>query len=100
VSSAPGGGLERLSATVTGRVQGVGFRWWVRSFADRMGLTGWVMNGADERSVELVAEGAPAALDELERLLGEGPPGAVVDRVDATRSPASGSYGRFRITRP
>jgi acylphosphatase len=47
-----------------------------------------------------VAEGASAALDELERLLGEGPPGAVVDRVDATRSPASGSYGRFQITRP
>jgi acylphosphatase len=93
-------GLERLSATIVGRVQGVGFRWWVRSFADRMGLTGWVMNGADERSVELVAEGLPAALDELERLLGQGPPGAVVDRVDATRSPASGGYGRFQITRP
>ena len=58
------------------------------------------MNGPDERSVELVAEGLSAALDELERLLGEGPPGAAVERVDATRSPASGSYGRFQITRP
>jgi acylphosphatase len=100
VSGAPGEGLERLSATIIGRVQGVGFRWWVRSAADRMGLTGWVMNGPDERSVELVAEGSPAALDELERLLGQGPPGAVVDRVDANRSPASGGYGRFQITRP
>ena len=100
MSDAPGEGLERLSATIIGRVQGVGFRWWVRSFADRMGLTGWVMNGADERSVELVAEGLPAALDELERLLGQGPPGAVVARVEATRSPASGSYARFQITRP
>ena len=61
--------LERLSATITGRVQGVGFRWWVRSAADRMGLTGWVMNGEDERSVELVAEGPPASLDQLERML-------------------------------
>jgi acylphosphatase len=92
--------LERLSATVTGRVQGVGFRWWVRTTADRMGLTGWVMNGADERSVELVAEGPPRLLDQLERLLRQGPPGSVVDRVEATRSPASGSYGRFQITRP
>ena len=100
MSGNPGEGHERLSATVIGRVQGVGFRWWVRSFADRMGLTGWVMNGADERSVELVAEGPAPALDELERLLRQGPPGAVVDRVDATRSPASGSYGRFQITRP
>jgi len=65
-----------------------------------MGLTGWVMNGADERSVELVAEGPSPLLDQLERLLRQGPPGAGVDGVEATRPPASGSYGRFQITRP
>ena len=92
--------VERLTATVTGRVQGVGFRWWVRSLADRMGLSGWVMNGADERSLELVAEGPPSALDELEDLLRRGPAGASVDRVEAKRSPASGSFQRFQITRP
>ena len=92
--------VERLSATVIGRVQGVGFRWWARSAAERMGLTGWVMNGPDERAVELVAEGPRAVLDEFERLLREGPPGAVVDRVDASRSPAAGGYRRFQITRP
>lgn len=91
---------ERLSATITGRVQGVGFRWWVRSAADRMGLTGWVMNGADERTVELVAEGASVRLDELERLLQQGPPGAIVEGVQVSRSPASGTYSRFQITRP
>jgi len=58
------------------------------------------MNGADERSVELVAEGSAASLDQLERLLRQGPPGAAVDRVEATRSPASGTYERFQITRP
>ena len=100
MSGAPAGDVERLSATVIGRVQGVGFRWWARSAADRMGLTGWVMNGADERSVELVAEGPAVSLDQLERLLRQGPPGAVVDRVEATRSTASGSYDRFQITRP
>ncbi len=100
MSDAAAEGIERLSATVTGRVQGVGFRWWVRSSADRMRLTGWVMNGDDERTVELVAEGPCAALDELERLLQQGPPGAVVDRVEASRSPASGTYPRFQITRP
>ena len=100
MSGAPAEQAERLSATITGRVQGVGFRWWVRSAADRMGLTGWVMNGADERSVELVAEGPAASLDQLEQLLRNGPPGAVVDRVEAARSPASGSYDRFQITRP
>lgn len=100
MSGATAGDVERLSATVIGRVQGVGFRWWVRSAADRMGLTGWVMNGADERSVELVAEGPAASLAQLERLLRQGPPGAVIDRVESTRSPASGSYDRFQITRP
>jgi acylphosphatase len=100
VSAERHGDLQRLSATVVGRVQGVGFRWWVRSAADRLDLTGWVMNHPDERSVELVAEGPIAALDELERLLREGPPGSLVDRVEASRSPASGSYGRFQITRP
>jgi acylphosphatase len=83
-----------------GRVQGVGFRWWVRSAADRLGLSGWVVNSPDERSVEILAEGPAPALDELERLLRQGPPGAVVERVDARRSPASGSYRRFQITRP
>lgn len=92
--------MERLSATVIGRVQGVGFRWWVRSAADRLRLTGWVMNAPDERSLELVAEGPVAALDELERLLRQGPPGSAVDRVEASRSPASGAYGPFQITRP
>jgi acylphosphatase len=91
---------ERLSATVIGRVQGVGFRWWVRSAADRMGLTGWVMNGPDERSVEMVAEGPPALLDALERMLRQGPPGSAVEAVEATRSPAAGTYRRFEITRP
>lgn len=94
------GQAERLTATVTGRVQGVGFRWWVRSTAERLGLTGWVMNGPDERSVELVAEGPTVSLDELERLLHEGPPGAVVEQVEVNRSPGSGGYGRFQITRP
>ena len=98
-AASPGEG-ERLSARVIGRVQGVGFRWWVRSAADRLGLTGWVMNGDDERSVELVAEGSAGALDQLEQMLEQGPPGAVVDRVEASRSPASGGYGRFQITRP
>jgi acylphosphatase len=100
VSEAAEDQLERLTATVVGRVQGVGFRWWVRSAADRMGLTGWVMNGVEERTVELLAEGPPGMLDELERLLQHGPPGAVVERVEATRSPASGSYERFQIARP
>jgi acylphosphatase len=90
---------QRLVARVVGRVQAVGFRWWTLRQATALGLTGWVMNGADERTVELVAEGAPDALDELERRLHQGPSGARVEALEATRGPASGEFGRFEITR-
>jgi acylphosphatase len=80
-------------------VQGVGFRWWVQRQADALGLTGWVMNGDDERSVELVAEGAERSLVELERRLRGGPSGARVEAVDVQRGPASGEFDRFGIMR-
>src|SRR5439155_20058522 len=57
--------LQRLEATVRGRVQGVGFRYFVVREAMELGLVGWVANAADG-SVVLVAEGPPAALDALD----------------------------------
>ena len=90
---------ERLTARITGRVQGVGFRWWVQRRAEALGLVGWVMNAADERSVELVAEGETDALSELEGLIRDGPSGAVVESVEAARGPASGEFHRFGIMR-
>ena len=90
---------ERLTARVSGRVQGVGFRWWVQCHAQELGLTGWVMNAADERSVELVAEGSTEALDALERFVRAGPRGAIVESVDARRGPPSGEFERFGIVR-
>jgi acylphosphatase len=90
---------ERLTARVTGRVQGVGFRWWVQRRADALGLVGWVMNAPDERSVELVAEGEPDAIAELERLITVGPSGSSVESIDLRRGPASGEFDRFEIVR-
>lgn len=91
---------ERLTAKVRGQVQGVGFRWWARREAERLGLTGWVMNADDERTVELVAEGPSEALDEMARLLGAGPSGARVESVETARAPASGAFDGFAIVRP
>jgi acylphosphatase len=88
-----------MTARITGRVQGVGFRWWVRRQAEGLRLTGWVMNDNSERAVELVAEGLPESLDELERRLWRGPDGARVEAVEARRSPASGEFERFGIVR-
>ena len=90
---------ERLTARITGRVQGVGFRWWVRRQAEALGLVGWVMNGDDERSVDVVAEGPEPALARLERLLNAGPSGARVESVEAHRGPVSGEFDRFGIIR-
>jgi acylphosphatase len=68
----------RLTAWVEGRVQGVGFRWWVRARATRLGLTGWAENLADGR-VKVVVEGPMEACAELLAVLeGEETPGRVV----------------------
>jgi acylphosphatase len=90
---------QRLTARVVGRVQGVGYRWWVAQRASAHGLVGWVRNADDERSVDLVAEGDSAALDALEAELVGGPGGARVDAVESSRGPASGGWTRFEIRR-
>ena len=88
--------VGRLEATVRGRVQGVGFRYFVVRRALELGLVGWVANEADG-SVRCVAEGPPAALDTLEAALRGGPTGAIVDAVDAVRMTGTGRFDRFRV---
>jgi acylphosphatase len=90
---------QRLAARISGRVQGVGFRYWTLRQATSMGLVGWVMNLDAENAVEVVAEGETVALDTLERLLRRGPPGARVERAEVRREPASGEFSRFSIMR-
>jgi acylphosphatase len=88
--------VKRLTASVHGQVQGVGFRWFAVRTAARLGLTGWVANQADG-SVLVVAEGTDEALDEFSRLLATGPAGAHVTRVEAQRSPATGTFSAFTV---
>jgi acylphosphatase len=71
----------RLHVKVRGRVQGVGFRYFVRSRAKRLGLGGWVKNHHDG-SVEIVAVGGEASIERLRGLLADGPIAARVDSVD------------------
>jgi acylphosphatase len=88
--------IERLEATISGRVQGVGFRWFVRSNAARLKLTGWTANQPDG-SVKVVAEGHATALDDLQRVLKDGPPGSAVEHVNASRAQATGDFQNFEI---
>jgi acylphosphatase len=85
-----------MTALVSGRVQGVGFRYWVRQEAESLGLTGSATNLADGR-VEVVAEGMR---DECETLLAilrsPGTPGQVTD-VSVTWSDVTQEAASFRV---
>jgi len=89
-------GLERLEATVIGRVQGVGFRYHVLRRATELGLTGWVANEHDG-SVRCRVEGPRSDLDALVEALETGPDGAVVERVIVGFGPATGTLGAFGV---
>ena len=80
--------MTQLAArwVVEGRVQGVGFRWFVARQAHAAGLRGFVRNLADGR-VEVVAVGPQEALATLEARLHSGPPAAVVERVERADIP-------------
>jgi acylphosphatase len=65
---------------IQGRVQGVGFRWFVQREASELNLRGWVRN-TEDGDVEVVAAGEAGDLDELRASLRRGPRGCRVDRV-------------------
>jgi acylphosphatase len=97
-ASPAGAGADRvrLEATVRGRVQGVGFRYYILKRASQLGLTGWVANEPDG-SVRCVAEGPADAVEVLEEILRNGPIGAVVHDVAAVRMPATGRLDGFIV---
>jgi acylphosphatase len=80
---------------VRGRVQGVGFRYFVQREAARLGLSGWVRN-LDDGNVETHAQGPPAALDDFAAALHRGPRGASVRGVEESEASML-QYEGFRI---
>ena len=85
-----------VRARVTGRVQGVGFRFHTQVEARRLGVTGWVRNEPDG-SVLVHGEGEPAAVDALAGWLRHGSPAAGVGRVDTTTAAPTGAAS-FEVT--
>ena len=67
---------------VTGRVQGVGFREFIRTIAQRLGIAGWVRNREDG-AVELAASGNPSQIETLLAAVRRGPAGGSVHEVRA-----------------
>ena len=81
---------------VRGRVQGVGFRYFVQAEAQMLGVTGWVRNNADG-AVEVLASGSTEQLAALHSRLRSGPRAARVDEVSVEPAEAPPKLNSFRI---
>lgn len=87
----------RLRAVIRGRVQAVGFRDFVYTRARFLGLTGYVRNLPDSRSLEVVAEGPRSDLEQLLEYLHHGPRMSRVDAIETEWGKASGDYDHFGV---
>jgi len=88
--------MHRLHAVVRGRVQGVGFRYFVMREAKALGLSGWVRN-QDDGSVEVEAEGRRNPLEMLVERLRRGPLGARVAGVEEAWSEGEAIHHGFDV---
>jgi len=87
---------ERVEIQVTGRVQGVAFRWYTARQAESLGVVGTVRNLPDG-SVRVVAEGERAALEALLHWVSRGPDHALVTDCRSTWSASQGGFTGFLI---
>jgi len=87
----------RVRVIVTGRVQGVFFRYGVREMANQLGVFGWVKNRWDG-AVEALFEGDQDRVKEMIDWCHKGPPDAHVQRVDTDREEYLGEFDHFSIT--
>jgi acylphosphatase len=94
----PGGAGDRrrLEAVARGRVQGVGFRYFILREALELDVDGWVANEPDG-SVRCVAEGPRDRLEAFLTIVQEGPPAGRVENVEVSWQPARGGLGRFTV---
>src|SRR5437588_4668196 len=88
--------IEARRFLVRGRVQGVGFRWFVEREAHILGIAGWVRNNPDS-SVEVLAMGTRDQLSSLRSRLREGPRAARVDDVEEFEAGPVAGLKSFRI---
>lgn len=89
--------LFSVQVMIYGRVQGVFFRDFTLRQASKLGVAGYVRNLYGGKALEVQAEGERTKLEELIEYLKIGPPGARVEKTDATWSDYSGNYSCFSI---
>ncbi|MFA5645749.1 MAG: acylphosphatase [Candidatus Ratteibacteria bacterium] len=90
--------FSRYRLIVTGRVQGVGFRWYTVGIASRMKVSGWVQNLPDG-SVEILAEGGSDLLEKFCSALCEGVLGTNISYIELFPEPGNEPVHGFRIVR-
>lgn len=88
---------SRAHVFISGRVQGVSFRWYTAEMAQRLGLTGWVRNLWDGR-VEAMFEGPQEAVNKAVAWCHHGERPARVEEVEVTYGEATGEFKSFRIS--
>jgi acylphosphatase len=90
--------LQSKKVLISGRVQGVGFRYFTRVTAKSLGVKGWVRNRGDG-SVETVIQGQPGQIEDMIEKLREGPSAARVDDVDVRDLNADEIFSVFEVRR-
>ena len=88
--------MKELHMTISGRVQGVFFRDFVRTHATKLGLTGFVRNKNDG-TVEIVTQGERKSLDELQEFCAKGPSSAHVTHLEKEWKESTNQYEKFTI---
>jgi len=96
MAGVPESGAVRAHLFISGRVQGVNFRYYTQRKAQQLRLTGWVRNLWDGR-VEAVFEGPQEAVHKAVSWCHAGPSLAEVHSVDVSYAPASGEFASFRV---
>jgi len=88
--------LKQVRVYISGRVQGVGFRWWVQKQAQSLKLTGWIKN-LDDGRVEVLAQGDKGNLDILLKSLNHGPRFSEVKKFDISWEKEKNEFEGFKI---
>lgn len=88
--------MIRARIIISGFVQGVGFRYFIKQKADELGLTGWVRN-TEDGNVEALFQGEDEKVQEAVAACKEGPPFAKVEDVETEQEEAKGDLDSFEI---
>ncbi len=88
--------MKRVHLFISGRVQGVGFRYNTRKKARNLGVSGWVKN-LDDGRVEVVAEGDENKLESLIDFCHKGPLMAKVNNVEVSEEEPTGEFDDFNV---